>query len=169
MTVRRVVTGTSGGKSKFIFEGGTKRGKEFKNIPGQSAALLWSTPAQPTLPTDGADVINESSSYIPQKPGETRLMVVTFAPDSVLMSIDPVAGFQEFAEHIPDLAATMEPDIPVCTGPIGRLRHRSRRRTLARSMTARKFTSSLTTLSFRMAPVTLGETKATSPLKLHLS
>ena len=39
-------------------------------------------------------------------------MVVTFAPDLVLMSIDPVAGFQEFAEHIPDLAATMEPDNP---------------------------------------------------------
>jgi hypothetical protein len=112
MTVRRVVTGTSGGKSKFISDGGTKRGKAFKNIPGQSATLLWSTPAQPTLPTDGVDVINESSSYVPQKPGETRLMVISFAPDSVIMSIDPVAGFQEFAEHIPDLAATMEPENP---------------------------------------------------------
>jgi len=39
-------------------------------------------------------------------------MIVTFAPDSVMMSIDPVAGFQEFAEHVPDLAAAMEPDSP---------------------------------------------------------
>ena len=112
MSVRRVVTGTSGGKSKFISDGGTRRGKAFKNIPGQSATLIWSTPAVPTLPIDGADVVSETSNYVPLKPGETRLMIVTFAPDSVFATIDPVAGFQEFAEHVPDLAAAMEPDNP---------------------------------------------------------
>lgn len=111
MNTRRVVTGKSGGKSKIVSDGGTRRSRVFKNIPGQSAALLWSTPAMPTLPIDGADVISEQSTYLPQ-PGETRLMVVTFPPDSVMMSIDPVAGFQEFAEHIPDLAQQMEPDNP---------------------------------------------------------
>jgi mannose-6-phosphate isomerase-like protein (cupin superfamily) len=112
MSVRRVVTGTSSGKSKIISDGGTRRGKAFKNIPGQSAALIWATPAVPTLPTDGSEVISEKTTYLPPAPGETRLMVVTFAPDSVFATIDPVAGFQEFAEHIPDLAATMEPDSP---------------------------------------------------------
>jgi mannose-6-phosphate isomerase-like protein (cupin superfamily) len=112
MTVRRVVTGNAGGKSKIVSDGATRRSRAFKNIPGQSSALVWSTPAVPTLPIDGADVISEKSSYLPLQPGETRLMVVTFAPDSVMMTIDPVAGFQEFAEHVPDLAATMEPDSP---------------------------------------------------------
>jgi hypothetical protein len=112
MNVRRVVTGKVGGKSKIVSDGGTRRSRAFKNIPGQSAALLWSTSAVPAAPGDGADIISEQSSYLPQQPGETRLMIVTFAPDSVMMSIDPVAGFQEFAEHIPDLAAAMEPDSP---------------------------------------------------------
>ncbi len=112
MSVRRVVTGTSGGHSKIISDGGTRRGKAFEGIPGQSAALVWSTPAVTTLPIDGSDVITEKSTYLPLAPGETRLMIVTFAPDSVFATIDPVAGFQEFAEHIPDLAAAMEPDSP---------------------------------------------------------
>ena len=112
MSVRRVVTGKVGGRSKIISEGGTRRSRAFKNIPGQSAALLWSTSAAPSAPTDGADVVSETTSYVPTQAGETRLMIVTFAPDSVMMSIDPMAGFQEFAEHIPDLASAMEPDNP---------------------------------------------------------
>jgi mannose-6-phosphate isomerase-like protein (cupin superfamily) len=112
MTVRRVVTGYSGGKSKIVSDGGTRRAKDFKHIPGQSAALIWSTPGTPTLPIDGADVVTEQSTYVPPKPGETRLMIVTFAPDSVMMTIDPAAAGQEFMEHIPDLAQTMEMDNP---------------------------------------------------------
>jgi mannose-6-phosphate isomerase-like protein (cupin superfamily) len=112
MNVRRVVTGSVTGKSKIVSDGGTRRSRAFKNIPGQSAALLWSTPSVPNLPHDGGDVISEKSTYLPLQPGETRLMIVTFAPDSVMMSIDPVAGFQEFAEHVPDLAAAMEPNSP---------------------------------------------------------
>jgi hypothetical protein len=112
MNVRRVVTGKVGGKAKIISDGDTRPSRAFKNIPGQSAALLWSTAAVPSAPGDGSDIVSEKSSYVPVEPGETRLMIVTFAPDSVMMSIDPVAGFQEFAEHIPDLAATMEPESP---------------------------------------------------------
>lgn len=112
MSVRRVVTGNVGGKSRIVSDGGTRRSRAFKNIPGQSAALLWSTPGVPNLPSDGGDVVSETSSYVPQQPGESRLMIVSFPPDSVMMSIDPAAGFQEFAEHIPDLAAVMEPDNP---------------------------------------------------------
>ena len=33
-------------KSKIASDGGTRRSKAFKNIPGQSAALIWSTTAR---------------------------------------------------------------------------------------------------------------------------
>src|SRR5271167_3196048 len=112
MTVRRVVTGKSGGKSVIVSDGGTRRGKAFKNIPGQSAALLWSTSSAPSAPVDGTDIVTEKSNYVPMQPGETRLMIVTFAPDAVMMTVDPGAAFGEFAEHLPDLAAAMEPDSP---------------------------------------------------------
>ena len=65
MSVRRVVTGKVAGKSKIISEGGTRRSRAFNNIPGQSAALLWSTSAIPSAPTDGTDVVSESTSYVP--------------------------------------------------------------------------------------------------------
>lgn len=112
MNVRRVVTGNVGGKSKIVSDGGTRRSLVFKHIPGQTSALLWTTPAVPTTAGDGSDVVTEKSQYVPQNPGETRLMIVTFPPDSVMMTIDPAAGFGEFAEHIPDLAQAMEPDSP---------------------------------------------------------
>jgi hypothetical protein len=112
MSVRRVVTGNSGGKSKVVSDGGTRRAKAFQHIPGQSSTLVWSTGSTPKLPIDGTDVVTEQSSYVPQKPGETRLMIVEFAPDSVMMTIDPAAAGQEFAEHIPDLAQAMEMDNP---------------------------------------------------------
>jgi mannose-6-phosphate isomerase-like protein (cupin superfamily) len=111
MSVRRVVTGNVAGKSKVVCDGGTRRSHAFKYIPGQTATLVWATPSLPGLPIDGSDIISEQSSYVPE-PGETRLMIVTFPPDSVMMTIDPAAAAQEFAEHIPDLAAKIEPDHP---------------------------------------------------------
>ena len=134
MNVRRVVTGKVGDKAKIVSDGGTRRSRAFKNIPGQSAALLWSTAAAPAAAGDGADTISEESSYLPQRPGETRLMIVTFAPDSVMMSIDPVAGFQEFAEHIPDLGGRDGARQPGHAHDAnGRLWHRSRWRGVARA------------------------------------
>src|SRR6516225_6089753 len=65
MNVRRVVTGKVGGKAKIISDGGTRRSRAFKNIPGQSAALIWSTAAAPAAPGDGADIISEKSNYVP--------------------------------------------------------------------------------------------------------
>jgi len=111
MSVRRVVTGSVGGKSKIVSDGGTRRSHSFKNIPGQTTTLVWSTPSNLRLPIDGSDVVSEQSGYVPQ-PGETRLMIVTFPPDSVMASIDPAAAGQEFAEHVPDLATKMELDNP---------------------------------------------------------
>jgi hypothetical protein len=78
-----------------------------------SSALLWSTQVAPKVPHDGADPVSEKSSYVPP-PGETRLLLVTFPPDSVMMSstFDPAAAGQEYMEHMPELAATFEPENP---------------------------------------------------------
>ena len=113
MKVRRVVTGNSGGKAVFVSDSPAPRSRDFASIPGQSATLIWSTPGTPAVPHDGVDVITAKSSYVPER-GETRLMVVTFAPDSVMMSKDfnPAAAGQEFMEELPDLAAKFEPDNP---------------------------------------------------------
>jgi mannose-6-phosphate isomerase-like protein (cupin superfamily) len=113
MKVRRVVTGHSGGKSTFASDGPTWKSRDFVSVPGMSSALLWSTPATPVVPHDRADSASAGTTYLPQV-GETRLMFVTFPPDSIMMrdSFDPAAAGQEYMEHIPDLAAKFEPDNP---------------------------------------------------------
>jgi mannose-6-phosphate isomerase-like protein (cupin superfamily) len=113
MKVRRIVTGHRGGKSVVISDGQTRKARDYVNVPGQASALLWATRAQPSVPHDGADPISEESLYVPP-PGETRLMLVTFPPDSVMMSssFNPAAAGQEYMEHMPELAKTFEPDNP---------------------------------------------------------
>ena len=113
MNVRRVVTGKVGRKVQRSYRRAARaaaaRSKIFPDNRRRCCGPRRQRPArQPMART----WFPKATSYVPQQPGETRLMIVTFAPDSVMMSIDPVAGFQEFAEHIPDLAAAMEPDSP---------------------------------------------------------
>ena len=59
------------------------------------------------LPIDGANVISEKSTYV-MAPGETRLMVVTFAPITLC---DPPSrrGFSGKSEMSPALEGPMEP------------------------------------------------------------
>jgi mannose-6-phosphate isomerase-like protein (cupin superfamily) len=113
MSVRRVVTGHKGGKAIVISDGPTPRSHDFKHFPGMSTALVWATPAQPALPLSAPDPIDRASTWIPPV-GETRLMVVAFPPDSVAMSpsFDGAAAARENAEHVPDIAALIEPDNP---------------------------------------------------------
>lgn len=113
MKVRRVVTGHSAGKSIVASDGPTRKSRDFVSVPGMSSALLWSTPATPVVPSSGPDAVSAGTTYLPQA-GETRLMVVSFPPDSVMMSssFDPAAAGREYMEHIPDLAARFEPDNP---------------------------------------------------------
>ncbi len=112
MKLRRVVTGFSGGKSKIVSDGNTPKNHDFAHIPGNSAALIWATGSSPALPSDGAETISQKSGYVPTAPGETRLMMVTFPPDSVMGSVDFSKAGPEFMEHVPDLAVKMEPDNP---------------------------------------------------------
>lgn len=111
MNIRRVVTGHSAGKATFASDGPTPRSRDFRSIPGMSSTLVWSTPATPAVPHDGTDAVSQKTSYLPQ-PGETRAMIVTFPPDSVMMSVDPAAAGQEYMEELPDLASKFEMDSP---------------------------------------------------------
>jgi mannose-6-phosphate isomerase-like protein (cupin superfamily) len=113
MKVRRVVTGHAGNKSTIMSDGQSRKGRDYVNVPGMASALLWATEATPRVPYDGNDPISEKSLYVPPL-GETRLMLVTFPPDSVMMSssFDPAAAGQEYMEHMPELAQTFELDNP---------------------------------------------------------
>ena len=59
----------------------------FASVPGFDPALIWGTAATPSVPWDGRNVADERKSVLPES-GETRLMMVTFPPDSVMMSSD---------------------------------------------------------------------------------
>ena len=100
MKVRRVITGHSGGRSTFASDGPTRKSRDFVSVPGMSCALLWSTPTTPVVPHDRADSVSAGTTYLPQV-GETRLMLVTFPPDSVMIS----DSFDQAAEVRPTLGA----------------------------------------------------------------
>jgi mannose-6-phosphate isomerase-like protein (cupin superfamily) len=113
MKARRVVTGHSGKKAVIMSDGPSPKSKVYKAVPGAESTLLWETPATPTVPHSGKDAISDSSLYVPPV-GETRLMFVTFPPDSVMMSpsFNPAAAGQEYMEHMPELASKFEMDNP---------------------------------------------------------
>jgi mannose-6-phosphate isomerase-like protein (cupin superfamily) len=113
MKVRRVVTGHSAGKARVVSDGPPARSHDFVHLPGMSTALLWATSQMPTVPIDRADAISPASTYVPQT-GETRLILVTFPPDSVSSRSDfnGAAAGGEYMEHVPDLAAKFEPNNP---------------------------------------------------------
>lgn len=113
MKVRRVVTGHSGGKSVFVSDSPAPRTRDFKSMPGQSSTVVWATPGRPVVPCNGAEVVSQEMPFLPET-GGTRMLIVTFAPDAVLMSkdFDPAAAGQEFFEEAPDFAAKFEMDSP---------------------------------------------------------
>jgi hypothetical protein len=114
MSVRRVVTShNNAGRSIVSEDALVRRSHDYKHIKGFSTALIWSTGAALTVPNKAPDLTQDITSFIPE-PGETRLMIVTFPPDSVMMneSFDPVAAGQEYMENLPGLAEKFELDNP---------------------------------------------------------
>jgi quercetin dioxygenase-like cupin family protein len=85
----------------------------FASAPGFDPALIWGTAATPSVPWDGRAVADERESVLPEV-GETRLMMVTFPPDSVMMSsdFDPASAGAEYMSRLPGLAERFEPDSP---------------------------------------------------------
>jgi mannose-6-phosphate isomerase-like protein (cupin superfamily) len=115
MKIRRVVASTGAdGKARVLTDAVAPRGVEFTTVPGFAASLLWSTAAAEGV-ARGAKVTDRTTEvgFVPA-PGESRLMMVTFPPDAVMMraDFDGAAFGAEFGRLIPGLAETFEPDHP---------------------------------------------------------
>ena len=111
MTIRRLVAGIVDGQSVVLSDSVPSRVHEYTAIPGFSTALVWST----TSDRNGTivDSVSDSTSYVPG-PGETRLLIVTFPPDSVFESekFDPAAAYAEQLKHLTGLVDHFDPDNP---------------------------------------------------------
>ena len=113
MQIRRIVTGhDANGNSVFVSDGAAPRSVSFKHVPGLAAALLWETSAGATL-TSCEDPSLSATSWVPKK-GASSFMLVTFPPDSVMMStdFDPAEAGAEYAQLLPGLAEHFEPHNP---------------------------------------------------------
>jgi len=108
---RRVVTGLKDGKSVFISDGPAPNAHIYNAVPGHMTSVIYATATKPRLPQEHAEQA-PPQIFVPPKPGETKLMVVVFPPDSVFASIDPAAAFDEQAIHIPGLIQAFEADAP---------------------------------------------------------
>ena len=114
MSIRRVVTShDAAGRSIFAADAPVTRMHNYKHIKGFSTALVWSTQGVPEVPNEGTDPTRAVTSIHPE-PGGTRFLVVTFPPDSVMVSesFDQVAAGQEYMENLPGLAERFEIDDP---------------------------------------------------------
>lgn len=112
MSIRRVVTGHSMKKAVIVSDGPPPKVLTFHAIPGSVSALLWQTASPPSVPHEG-EAVSGSSSLVPAL-GESRLVVITFPPDSVMASpeFDPVAAGREAMAKMPEMASRLEPDSP---------------------------------------------------------
>lgn len=114
MHVRRVVTGHDrSGKAIIANDSASPRERRLRHTPGFVASPLWKGPATPLLPDNAADPMTEGGSLL-AAPGEAVFLVVTFPPDAVTMAgdFDPAAAGAEFADAIPGIAQTFEPEHP---------------------------------------------------------
>lgn len=115
MKVRRVVLGVdAGGKSSVLSDEEARRNSSFKSAPGFEATLLWSTGANSETGSRAPfrDPTIEAN-FLPG-PGESRLMFVTFPPDSVMLreDFDGAAFGAELGQLLPGLAETFERNSP---------------------------------------------------------
>lgn len=113
--VRRVVTGlTSGGKSVIISDGVSPREMVLQHTPGFVSSPLWKVEAAPVVQNgDRTDRIAEGGTMVMPE-GGSAFWVITFPPDSVMMSADwdPAVAGPEMAAAAPGIAERMEADNP---------------------------------------------------------
>jgi mannose-6-phosphate isomerase-like protein (cupin superfamily) len=109
---RLIVTSHRNGKSSVALDESIPA-KPFASVPGFDPALIWGTAVIPSVPWDGHKLADERQSVLPDV-GETRLMKVTFPPDSVMMSsdFDPIAAGAEYVSRLPGLAERFESNSP---------------------------------------------------------
>ncbi|OBY26568.1 cupin domain-containing protein [Leisingera sp. JC1] len=111
VTPRRVVTGIRDGKSVFVSDGPAANAHHYASLPGHMTSILYATAAMPDLPQDVGEQAPPRMP-VPPLPGETRLMIVTFPPDSVFVEANIEDAIAEQAEHIPGLIDAFEADAP---------------------------------------------------------
>lgn len=110
--IRRVVTGQGpGGAGGIVSDRSPPRTDVFRAIPGLVSRLVWATSAATVAPSEGADPTPAVTDFVPA-PGETRLLVLTFPPDSVFAAegFDGAGAAAENLAVSPGLAERFEPD-----------------------------------------------------------
>ena len=113
-TPRRVVTGIRDGKSVFLSDGPTPNCHHYEGWPGFMTSVVWATASVPLVPPSAKDEPAFPGRDIVPAPGETRLMIVHFPPDSVFADprFDPARLDDEQSFHLNSLAAQFEVDNP---------------------------------------------------------
>lgn len=108
--MRRIITGTVNGKAVILADGEPANAHDYTGRPGHMTSVIWATAALPELPTT-MDQQPQPGICVTPAPGETRLMMVRFPPDTIFA--DPRfdrAGYEvESATHLPGLIDTFEP------------------------------------------------------------
>lgn len=110
--IRRVVTGNNAdGAAVIAVDAPPPRTDVFKSIPGLVSRMIWATTNTSAVPYEGSDPTLRVTNVVPA-PGETRMLVLTFPPDSVFASpgFDGAAAAAENLIVSPGLAERFEPD-----------------------------------------------------------
>jgi hypothetical protein len=109
---RVVVTGqTAQGKSVIVSDAEATP-IDLTLMPGYQWLRVWGADTPPSLPTDGSP--SPHTGYFPPS-GGYRFGFVTFAPDSMLPSLENVdlaSGLEEIEKKLPGLAEPMELENP---------------------------------------------------------
>lgn len=114
MKIRRVVAGNdASGTTVFLSDDTVPYSHQFQNLPGQAHARVWHSHTVPTT-TPPAEEPTSDDGPILAEPGGASFIIVQYAPDSVVFQegFDGAAAGAEFAGKLPDLAASMDPDVP---------------------------------------------------------
>lgn len=114
MKIRRVVTTIDGnGKSVVSSDGFTPGYDALTHTPQFELNRLWMTSAPTTITKDVKDPVPQLKTLI-AAPGEALFLIVTFPPDSVMMSpnFNPAAAGEEYLAKIPGIAHTFEMENP---------------------------------------------------------
>ena len=112
--VRRIVTTTDrDGTSAFLSDGPSPWHATFQSIPGFDVTMLWATDGNTSTESAFPDEGAWPASWVPG-PGGSRMLLVTFPPDTVMLSadFDGLAAHKEQMEKLPGLAEAFEAEHP---------------------------------------------------------
>jgi len=108
--MRRVITGSAGGKAAFLADGEPANQHVYEGWPGHATSVIWSTAAAAALPVS-REQEPQPGAVVAPAPGETRLMIVRFPPDSIFADprFDGPGYEAEAAFHLKGLIDAFEP------------------------------------------------------------